>query len=66
MIGRLDERLNEAASFFYPHRDWERGKRGDGAEIPRLEFDIRPIDAAAYANPGGLNALRQALATPKA
>ncbi len=66
VIGRLDERLNEAASFFYPHRDWERGKRGDGAEIPRLEFDIRPIDAAAYANPGGLNALRQALATPKA
>jgi len=66
VIGRLDERLNEAASFFYPHRDWERGKRSDGSEIPRLGFDIRPIDAAAYTNPGGLNALRQALVAPKA
>ena len=66
VIGRLDQRLNEAASFFYPHRDWERGKRNDGSELPRLNFDIRLVDAAAYTEVGGLAALRQALVAPRA
>ena len=65
VIGRLDERLNEAASFFYPHRDWERGTRSDGTDIPRLGFDIRLVDVKSYTAPGGLNTLRQALIGPK-
>ncbi len=65
-IGRLDQRLKEAVSFFYPHRDWERGTRGDGSEIPRLDFDIRLVDASAFAQPGGLTELRRVLDSPKA
>ena len=65
MMGRLDQRLNEAVSFFYPHRDWERGQRSDGSEIPRLHFDIRVVDAADYAQPGGSAELSQALSTPR-
>ena len=64
IIGRLDQRLNEAVSFFYPHRDWERGMRGDGSEIPRLSFDIRIVDASAYTQPGDLAELRQILSSP--
>lgn len=39
-LNRLDKRLNEAISFFYPHRDWESGKHSSGAPLPKLSFDI--------------------------
>jgi DNA-binding response OmpR family regulator len=65
IMGRLDQRLNEAVSFFYPHRDWERGERSDGSDIPRLRFSIRVVDAAAYTRPGGLAELSQTLSVPK-
>ena len=65
MVGRLDQRLNEAVSFFYPHRDWERGARNDGSTVPRLRFDIRLVDAAGLAQSERLAALRQALSIPQ-
>ncbi|MGC9349231.1 MAG: response regulator [Anaerolineae bacterium] len=61
VMGRLDQRLNEAASFFYPHHDWERGTRTDGAPIPRLAFDIGLVDVVPFAHPGGLAELRRSL-----
>jgi len=64
MMGRLDQRLNEAASFFYPHRDWERGTRPDGAEIPRMKFEIQLVTASMLAQTNGLAGLRQALNLP--
>lgn len=63
MMGRLDQRLNEAASFFYPHRDWERGKRLDGTEIPRLTFEIQLVDTEGAAGSGDLDDLRASLST---
>ncbi|MGC9467327.1 MAG: response regulator [Anaerolineae bacterium] len=66
IMGRLDQRLNEAASFFYPHRDWERGKRSDGSGIPRLDFQIRLIPATSLPHPPTLADLRQILDTPEA
>jgi PleD family two-component response regulator len=64
MMGRLDQRLNEAASFFYPHRDWERGTRLDGTDIPRLSFEIQLVDTDGAVGTGDLDALRAALTTP--
>jgi PleD family two-component response regulator len=61
VMGRLDQRLNEAASFFYPHRDWERGIRSDGTPIPRIGFDISLVDVTPFAHPGGLAKLRSDL-----
>ena len=61
VMGRLDQRLNEAASFFYPHRDWDRGIRSDGTAIPKIGFDIRLVDVLPFAHPGGLAELRKSL-----
>lgn len=58
VMGRLDQRLNEAASFFYPHRDWERGQRSDGSEIPRLKFEIKLVPTDVFAPSGDLKGLR--------
>jgi len=66
MMGRLDQRLNEAASFFYPHLDWERGTRPDGTEIPRMKFEIQLVTASMLAQTNGLAELRQALSLPSA
>jgi DNA-binding response OmpR family regulator len=66
MMGRLDQRLNEAASFFYPHRDWERGTRPDGTGIPRMKFEIQLVTASMLAQTNGLAELRQALSLPPA
>lgn len=65
-MDHLDQRLNEAASFFYPHRDWERGTRPDGTEIPRMSFEIRLITASMPARTSGLAELRQAMSLPTA
>ncbi len=43
LIGQLEQRLRESLSFFYPHREWEQGKRSDGSALPRIEFDIAAI-----------------------
>jgi CheY-like chemotaxis protein len=62
MMGRLDQRLKEAVSFFYPHRDWERGRRIDGSELPTLSFGIQLIDIDRVDLSGDLDDLRQLLA----
>lgn len=59
VIGRLDQRLNEAASFFYPHRDWEHGKRSDGGVLPLIKFDIKLLPVESYAPSGTIDELRK-------
>ncbi len=61
IMGRLDQRLNEAISFFYPHQDWERGTASDGSPIPRISFDISLLSAEQIPRGGGVLQLRQAL-----
>jgi PleD family two-component response regulator len=61
VMGRLDQRLNEAASFFYPHRDWERGQRGDGQDIPRLRFTIKLLPVDSYPSAGTVSDIRKLL-----
>ncbi len=60
-MGRLDQRLNEAASFFYPHRDWERGERGDGRDLPRLRFDIKILSVKSCSSSGTISDMRKLL-----
>jgi len=64
IMGRLDQRLNEAASFFYPHRDWERGTRTDGVDLPKMAFEIQLVTAATLAETKGIAGLREILNTP--
>jgi PleD family two-component response regulator len=61
VLGRLNQRLNEAISFFYPHLDWESGKRGDGSPLPKISFDIKLLPSEQIPREGGLPKLRQAL-----
>jgi PleD family two-component response regulator len=61
VMGRLDQRLNEAASFFYPHRDWERGRRGDGMALPRLKFDIKLLPIESYPSVETISDIRKLL-----
>lgn len=61
VLGRLNQRLSEAISFFYPHLDWESGKRGDGAPLPKINFDIKLLASEQIPREGGLPQLRQAL-----
>ncbi|MBN1873280.1 MAG: response regulator [Anaerolineae bacterium] len=65
IMGRLDQRLNEAISFFYPHQDWESGTCAGGAPLPRISFDINLLAADQIPRGGGLLQLRQALFTKK-
>ncbi|MGC9394474.1 MAG: response regulator [Anaerolineae bacterium] len=61
VLGRLNQRLNEAISFFYPHLDWESGKRGDGAPLPKISFDIKLLSSEQIPREGGLPQLRRTL-----
>jgi DNA-binding response OmpR family regulator len=61
VLGRLNQRLSEAISFFYPHLDWESGKRGDGSPLPKISFDIKLLSSEQIPREGGLPQLRQAL-----
>ncbi len=61
VLGRLNQRLSEAISFFYPHLDWESGKRGDGSPLPKINFDIKLLSGDQIPKEGGLPHLRQAL-----
>jgi DNA-binding response OmpR family regulator len=61
VMGRLDQRLNEAISFFYPHKDWESGQRSDGSPLPRISFDLKLIPSEQLPQEGGLVRLREML-----
>ncbi len=65
IVERLDQRLREAISFFYPHRDWERGARSDGTEIPQLDFDVKLVPAQARERAQGIVGLRHVLGSPE-
>ena len=45
VTSRLDKRLKEAISFFYPHRDWERGQHHSGDPLPKISFDIAMLSS---------------------
>ncbi len=59
---KLDQRLSEAVSFFYPHRDWENGTLRDGEPLPVVEFEISLLSSEQIPPEGGLVKLRQELA----
>jgi PleD family two-component response regulator len=61
VLGRLNQRLGEAISFFYPHLDWESGQRGDGSPLPKINFNINLLSSEQLPREGGLPHLRQAL-----
>jgi CheY-like chemotaxis protein len=61
VMGRLDQRLNEAISFFYPHKDWESGQRSDGSPLPRIGFELKLIPSDQLPREGGLVRLREML-----
>jgi PleD family two-component response regulator len=65
VMGRLDQRLNEALSFFYPHRDWESGTRSDGSPLPKISFDINLIPSDQVPSEGGLLKLRETIRSKK-
>lgn len=60
-LERLEQRLSEAISFFYPYRDWEGGARSDGAPLPRINFDIKFLSSDQIPREGGLRQLQQTL-----
>ena len=62
---KLDQRLNEAVSFFYPHRDWENGVLRDGSPLPMVKFEISLLSSDQIPREGGLVKLRQELAGKK-
>ncbi len=64
VLGRLHQRLSEAISFFYPHRDWESGARSDGSPLPRITFDINGLGSEETPRDGGLTTLRETLFPP--
>jgi len=63
LIDQLEQRLQESLSFFYPHREWERGQRSDGSDLPRIEFDVSTItnDRMPSADANSLVWLREVL-----
>ncbi|NBD34638.1 MAG: response regulator [Chloroflexi bacterium] len=62
---KLDQRLNEAVSFFYPHRDWENGMLRGGEPLPVVKFQIALFSSDQIPREGGLVELRQALVGQK-
>lgn len=65
MRDKLDQRLNEAVSFFYPHRDWENGMLRGGEPLPVVKFQILLFSSDQIPREGGLVELRQALVGQK-
>ena len=61
IIDRLNQRLNEAVSFFYPYQDWENGKRSDGSPLPFITFFIAQLTDAQIARASSLSLLRKIL-----
>ncbi len=61
MMNRLNARLKEAVSFFYPHRDWESGKRSDGSPVPIIDFELSFLTSDQMPHEGGLLQLRELL-----
>ncbi len=58
---RLNQRLSEAVSFFYPYQDWENGTRSDGSPLPLIKFDITQLTDSQIAQAGSLSLLRKIL-----
>jgi PleD family two-component response regulator len=61
LLKRVTKRLNEAISFFYPHREWESGKHSDGTPIPMIEFQFSLLPSNQIPQQGGLLQLRKTL-----
>ncbi len=61
IMGRLHQRLNEALSFFYPHEDWENGKRSNGEPVPKIEFEMTYLPPEQLPEKIELLKLREAL-----
>jgi PleD family two-component response regulator len=58
---RLNQRLSEAISFFYPYQDWENRKRSDGSPLPLINFQITQLTHAQIEKAGSLILLRKIL-----
>ena len=58
---RLNQRLVEAVSFFYPYQDWENGKLGDGSPLPLIRFQIIQLTDAQISKASSLTLLRKIL-----
>ncbi|HOU13980.1 MAG TPA: response regulator [Anaerolineae bacterium] len=61
VMERLNQRLGEAISFFYPHVEWDKGVRNDGTALPKISFDIRLLTSEQLPRDGELLPLKQAL-----
>ena len=58
---RLNQRLVEAVSFFYPYQDWENGKLSDGSPLPLIRFQIIQLTDAQISKASSLTLLRKIL-----
>jgi PleD family two-component response regulator len=58
---RLNQRLTEAISFFYPYQDWENGKRNDGSPLPLIRFQITQLPDNLITKASSLTLLRNIL-----
>ncbi len=65
VMERLQRRLNEAVSFFYPHQDWESGTCNGGDPLPKIRFKFTQLPVQDIPKEGGLGELRQALFAKK-
>ncbi len=61
VMGRLNQRLNEAISFFYPYHDWEKGVCSDGTALPKINFNLNLLASHQIPRDGDLSHLQQAL-----
>ena len=61
IVERLNKRLAEAVSFFYPYQDWENGKRSDGSPLPLIHFQIAQLPDKLIAKASSLALLRKVL-----
>jgi DNA-binding response OmpR family regulator len=61
VMGRLHQRLNEALSFFYPHKDWKNGRRSDGNPIPKIDFILTELPKDQIPEKVEILKLREAL-----
>jgi DNA-binding response OmpR family regulator len=61
VMERLTQRLNEALSFFYPHRDWEMGKLEDGQPLPKIGFKLYSLPYSKLPQEWGLAQLTEEL-----
>ncbi len=58
---RLNQRLTEAISFFYPYQDWENRARSDGSPLPLITFHVTQITDSQITQASSLSLLRTIL-----